>query len=338
MKNKIWTEKYRPKNIESLTNEEIKKIIICNQNVNNLPHLLFYGPAGTGKTSAALAIVKYLFYNPKYKLILKKIYDERLLELNASDERGINIVRDKIKIFAMKSLSSYENIPNFKFIILDEADALTVDSQYALRRIIEQYSHLTRFIIICNYISKIISPLISRFHKIKFISIKYDKIYNILNNIILKEKIKLNNQSNIINFIINYTNNDLRKSIFILQHLHYIKKINQYDSLISIEDVKELLFILPQDRINILYNLMINKLKNYKVIYKFTHNLLIRGYSYNNIINEISEFILNFSIAESIKVNIFINISSICYNLSIGSNELIQLISLIIYINNCITN
>jgi replication factor C subunit 2/4 len=139
-----------------------------------LPHLLFYGPPGTGKTSTILALARQLYG--------AELLHERVLELNASDERGIDVIRNKVKRFAQVNVSaqtitrvdpttqqsSAHHVPGYKLIILDEVDNMSSDAQNALRRIIEIYSHVTRFCLICNYVSKIIDPLTSRCAKFRF--------------------------------------------------------------------------------------------------------------------------------------------------------------------------
>ncbi len=151
MVSEIWTEKYRPSRFDELVGQEhILKGVSALTNSMNIPHLLFAGPAGTGKSTLALIVVKELFGNT---------WRDNFLELNASDERGINIVREKVKNFARtKSLG---NVP-FKVIFLDEADALTPEAQQALRRTMENYASTCRFVMSCNYSSKIIDPIQSR--------------------------------------------------------------------------------------------------------------------------------------------------------------------------------
>lgn len=147
----VWTEKYRPRKFEEVVGQEdILKRVKSLVNSMNIPHLLFAGPAGTGKSTLALIIVRELF---------GEAWRENYLELNASDERGIDVVRQKVKDFARTK--AFGDVP-FKVIFLDEADALTREAQQALRRTMENYTSTCRFILSCNYSSKILDPIQSR--------------------------------------------------------------------------------------------------------------------------------------------------------------------------------
>ena len=179
MSKKSWVERFRPTNINSVVQQDEIIALLKNAfDTKTLTHMLFYVPPGTAKTTIA-NIISRKFYQITDDInsdINEKIFKERVLKLNASDERGIKIVREKIKNFAISSVNDYKNVPKFKIIILDEADAMTSDSQFALRRIIEKYTESTRFILICNYITKIIPPLASRCMKLRFKSISTDAL------------------------------------------------------------------------------------------------------------------------------------------------------------------
>ncbi len=180
MVSEIWTEKYRPVIFSEMVGQDdvIKKVQSLTNSLN-IPHLLFAGPAGTGKSSLALIIVKELF---------EKNWRENYLELNASDERGINVIREKVKNFARtKSLG---NVP-FKIIFLDEADALTPEAQQALRRTMENYSATCRFILSCNYSSKIIDPIQSRCAIFRFKLLEKKEIEKYLRRIEQSEKLSI---------------------------------------------------------------------------------------------------------------------------------------------------
>jgi replication factor C subunit 2/4 len=176
--------------------------------------MLFYGPPGTGKTSTVLALAKEL-YGPE-------LIKSRVLELNASDERGISIVREKVKDFARMQLSNPSAAyraqypcPPYKIIILDEADSMTQDAQSALRRTMETYSKITRFCLICNYVTRIIDPLASRCSKFRFKSLDQGNAKRRVEEIAEKEGVKLENGA--ADALIKCSEGDLRKAITFLQ-------------------------------------------------------------------------------------------------------------------------
>ncbi|QEL61778.1 hypothetical protein CJJ09_003934 [Candidozyma auris] len=211
-----WVEKYRPKKLDDVASQgHAVKVLKKTLESANLPHMLFYGPPGTGKTSTVLALAKQL-YGPK-------LYKSRVLELNASDERGISIVRQKIKNFARLTVSnpSPEDLrdypcPPYKIIILDEADSMTNDAQSALRRTMENYSSVTRFCLICNYITRIIDPLASRCSKFRFRALDSENALQRLQYIVNEENVPLEGDS-VLEEIIKVSGGDLRKAITYLQ-------------------------------------------------------------------------------------------------------------------------
>ncbi|KNH03659.1 replication factor C subunit 2 [Perkinsela sp. CCAP 1560/4] len=226
---KPWVEKYRPKTLESISSQEevvnaLKAAIDNYEKVCTLPHLLLHGPAGTGKTTTALALSRQLFGEDPEILAM------RVLELNASDDRGIHVVREKIKKFSRNVIHEGAAIPGtkkimppFKVIILDEADALLPDAQSALRRIIEDTSSSTRFILLGNYLSRIIDPISSRCVKYKFNPIPKSLVIDKLAEIIREESAKKSNaeltesQCLLVDLIYQSSNGDMRNAITLLQ-------------------------------------------------------------------------------------------------------------------------
>jgi replication factor C small subunit len=182
--NAIWTEKYRPKKFESIKGQShiIDKVKAFVEQ-KNMPHLLFAGPAGVGKTTLSLVVAQELFGEE---------WHNNFLELNASDERGIDIVRNKVKDFARTK--AIGNVP-FKIIYLDECDALTKEAQQALRRTMENYTTTCRFILSCNYSSKIIDPIQSRCLVFKFKPLSKEEIFEIIENISKKEGLTLDKKT-----------------------------------------------------------------------------------------------------------------------------------------------
>ncbi|XP_014774067.2 replication factor C subunit 5 [Octopus bimaculoides] len=200
-----WIEKYRPQNLEELISHNdiintIKKFV----NEDRLPHLLFYGPPGTGKTSTILAVAKQI-YSPKE-------FNSMVLELNASDDRGIGIVRENILSFA-STRTIFKS--GFKLVILDEADAMTRDAQNALRRVIEKFTENTRFCIICNYLSKIIPALQSRCTRFRFAPLSTDQMMPRLEYVIKQEGVNVTQDG--MKAIVTLACGDMRRSLNMLQ-------------------------------------------------------------------------------------------------------------------------
>ena len=203
----LWIEKYRPNQLDDIyTNNNILLLLKSFIKVKNIPHIIIYGSSGNGKTALIMSIINNIFGNE---------YKNKMIEFNASDERGIGMIRNKIKYYSKQKTSIKNNIPAWKLIVLDEADTMTTDSQFALRRIIEQHSKITKFCIICNNLNKIIDPLISRCFIINMATIEKNIFINNMKKIITSENIKLNMKT--LEDIYNITKNDMRQAINILQ-------------------------------------------------------------------------------------------------------------------------
>ncbi|MEK6957459.1 MAG: replication factor C small subunit [archaeon] len=228
-----WIEKYRPKKLSEVVGQKniTQRLQTYVQN-NTMPNLMFSGPAGVGKTSAAVSMAKEFF---------KENFSQNFLELNASDERGIDVVRDTIKNFARTLAFNF----GFKIIFLDESDALTFDAQQALRRTMEMYSRTCRFILSCNFSSKLIEPIQSRCVIFRFNQLSSKDIGERVKGVAENEKIDLSNEA--IEAIIYVSQGDLRKAINVLQasattaHKITDKTIYEVSAKARPDEVKELI-------------------------------------------------------------------------------------------------
>ncbi|MFB6202822.1 MAG: replication factor C small subunit [Halorhabdus sp.] len=199
----VWIEKYRPQSLADIAGHEaIVDRLRSYVAREDLSHMLFAGPAGTGKTTAAMAIAKELYGED---------WEENFLELNASDERGIDVVRDRVKSFARTSFGGYD----YRIIFLDEADALTSDAQAALRRTMEQFSNNVRFILSCNYSSQIIDPIQSRCAVFRFSPLADDAVAETIETIASEEGIELTEDG--LDALVYVADGDMRKAINGLQ-------------------------------------------------------------------------------------------------------------------------
>lgn len=305
----IWTEKYRPQTFEEVAGQqEIVKRVKSLVNSLNIPHLLFAGPAGIGKSTLALIIVKELF---------KEKWRENYLELNASDERGIDVVRQKVKDFARTK--ALENIP-FKVIFLDEADALTKEAQQALRRTMENYTNTCRFIMSCNYSSRIMDPIQSRCVVFRFKLLEKKDINQIIKRITEKEKLSITDDS--LDTLYEGSEGDCRRAINLLQTTASIspnitsEMVNMILSTTKPKDIKVVLdYALAGDFINSKDKLLDIMLKE--------------SISGTDIIKAMQKEIWNLQIEPEIKVRLTEKTGETEFRMTEGSDEFVQLQALL---------
>jgi len=306
----VWVEKYRPKSLTQVVNqreivERLKKFV---QN-KSLPHLIFAGPAGVGKTTCAHALVRDLF--------VEHYSRDAFQELNASDERGIDIIRTSIKTFANKK--SISGIP-FKILILDESDNMTSAAQQALRRTMEKYTKSTRFILICNYSSKIIEPIQSRCAIFRFKPLKNEDLSKRIKFICKKEKIEIAESG--INAIIYVSGGDLRKAVNTLQAGSSLEQNLTEDLIYQVtgkarpEEIQEMIKLALDKKF----------LKSKEELEKLLFNYGLSGV---DIIKQIHREIFKIDISEKDKIKLIDMVGEINFRLIEGANELIQLTSLL---------
>ena len=305
----IWTEKYRPKKFEEVVGQDdiIKKV----QNLTkamNIPHLLFAGPAGTGKSTLALIVVKELF---------GVHWKENYLELNASDERGIDVVRQKVKDFARTK--AIGNVP-FKVIFLDEADALTKEAQQALRRTMENFTSTCRFILSCNYSSKILDPIQSRCVVFRFQLLEKKDILKRVEVIIQGEGLSITNEAS--DVLYEASSGDCRKVINLLQVTSSISP-NITPELINtiISQAK------PSDIKIVLDYALVGDFQNARE--KLLDIMLKESISGQDVIRAIQKEIWNLNIDNDLKVKLTEKVGEVEFRLVEGSDEFIQLESLL---------
>lgn len=304
-----WTEKYRPKTLDEMVGqEEVVARLKAYAEKKEMPNLLFAGPPGTGKTTAAMALAREIFGDT---------FEQNFLELNASDERGINVVRETIKEFA-------RTLPfggaKFKIIFLDEADALTADAQHALRRTMEKYAATSRFILSCNYSSKIIEPIQSRCAIFRFRPLSEEQIKARLKYIAEKEGLELTEDG--ANALVYVSEGDMRRAINLLQASAALsnrideKLVFQVASKAKPQEIRKMMQLAMEgkfmDARRMLYQIMIEY-----------------GMSGDDVIRQMHKEVFNLDVDDKTKVKLIDLIGEYEFRLVEGASERIQLEALL---------
>jgi len=306
----MWVEKYRPKALDEVIDHKevvahLKQLL---KDPSTMPHLLFAGPPGNGKTSVALCIARQLF---------GKNWRDLTLELNASDERGIPMVRERIKTYAR--LGTIGEAP-YRLIILDESDQMTSEAQTALRRIMETSSRTARFILICNYSSKIIEPIQSRCAIFRFSELQKDDVAGCLNSIAKKEGAKVNADG--IDAIWDFCRGDLRRAINTLQAAAVLGKA------VSEGEVRKVVGRAgPEEVRTMLKQALTGKFTEARD--KLYEILITRGVAGADLIRQIHKEVFTLGLSEEEVANLANMIGEYEFRLTEGANEDIQLSALL---------
>ncbi|XP_024517830.1 replication factor C subunit 3 [Selaginella moellendorffii] len=310
-----WVEKYRPASLADVAaHKDIIDTIDRLTAENKLPHLLLYGPPGTGKTSTILAVARKL-YGPQFQ--------NMILELNASDDRGIDVVRQQIQDFASTQSISFGNHrekANVKLIILDEADAMTKDAQFSLRRIIEKYTKNTRFCLICNYVSKIIPALQSRCTRFRFPPLQAQHVRERLEFVIDQERLDVTEDG--LSAIVRLSNGDMRKALNILQSTQMAEPHVTEAAVYSCtgnptpKEIEQIASWLLNESFQSAYSNIV-QLKTSK------------GLALVDVVRELQPFIFTISMPGNIRVPLINCLADIEYRLASGPNEKLQLGALV---------
>ncbi|XP_052782852.1 replication factor C subunit 4-like [Mya arenaria] len=312
-----WVEKYRPRTMDDVAyQDEVVAVLKKSLQGSDLPNLLFYGPPGTGKTSTILAASRDLFGD---------IYKTRVLELNASDERGISVVREKVKNFSQQSASAVrpdgKPCPPFKIIILDEADSMTNAAQSALRRTMEKQSKSTRFCLICNYVSRIIEPIASRCAKFRFKPLAEEILTKRLRHICEEEKIACEDEA--LTALLNTSEGDLRKAITFLQSAGRLKS----EATITQADIYEIAGVIPDDVIDGLITVCHSN--SYEKLQSCVQDLMNEGHAASQLILQLHDKLVEMdSLGDKQKSLVLDKLAVVDKCLMDGADEFLQLMAL----------
>ncbi|XP_019622788.1 PREDICTED: replication factor C subunit 5-like [Branchiostoma belcheri] len=309
-RNLPWVEKYRPKEMtELISHQDIISTIQRFLDEDRLPHLLFYGPPGTGKTSTILACARRLYADREF--------NSMVLELNASDDRGIGIVRGPVLQFA-STRTIFKR--GFKLVILDEADAMTGDAQNALRRVMEKFTENTRFCLICNYLSKIIPAIQSRCTRFRFGPLGVDQMLPRLDHVIEMEKVEVTEDGK--KAILQLANGDMRRVLNILQSTSMAHDVVNEDNVYLVTGQP-----LRSDIANIV-NWMLNE--DFTTAYNNIFQLkTLKGLALQDILTEVHLFVHRIDFPMAVKMVLLDKMADAEYRLAAGTNEKLQLSAVI---------
>ncbi|MFB6145589.1 MAG: replication factor C small subunit [Candidatus Nanohaloarchaea archaeon] len=304
----VWTEKHRPDTLGEVVGQD--KIVERLQSFveeESIPHLMFAGPAGTGKTTSAIALAKDL-YGDKWK--------QNFMETNASDERGIDVVRDRIKNFARTKPVDAE----YKIIFLDEADALTTDAQQALRRTMEQFSENCRFILSCNYSSKIIDPIQSRCAVFRFNRLDNEKVEEYITRLAEDEDFKISREA--IDAVLRVSDGDLRRVTNVLQtSAMTTKEITEEDIYGAAASLR------PDEITEILETALSGDFMDARD--ELAEIMIERGLDGQDVINAIHREVFDLDISDEGKLEIIENLGEFEFRIAEGGTSDIQIESLL---------
>ena len=312
METEIWVEKYRPKTLDEVVGQDVViQRLKGYVERKNIPHLLFAGPPGTGKTATAIALARDLF---------GENWRDNFIEMNASAERGIDVVRHKIKEFARTAPISAP----FKIIFLDEADALTADAQAALRRTMEMFSKTCRFILSCNYISRIIEPIQSRCVVFKFKPVPKEAMMKRLLEICEKEDLEIDEEA--LEALIYISAGDFRKAINALQGAAALGEKITADLIYQITATAK-----PEEIEKLIETAMKG---NFLEAREFLDRLMIEyGMSGEDIVSQLYREIISSKLDETVKVFLIDKLGEIDFRLTEGAHERLQLSAFLAYLS-----
>ena len=304
----IWIEKYRPQSLDDIHGQEaIVERLQSYIDQDDIPHLLFSGPAGVGKTTAATAIARQVYGDDNWR--------GNFLELNASDQRGIDVVRDRIKGFARSSFGG-----DFRIVFLDEADSLTDDAQSALRRTMEQFSDNTRFILSCNYSSKIIDPIQSRCAVFRFSPLSDEAVSGMVREIAAAEEIEVTDAG--VDALVYAADGDMRRAINSLQAAATTGDVVDEEAVYAITATAR-----PEE----IESMVTDALDGDFARARSTLDVLLTetGMAGGDVIDQLHRSVWEFDLSEREAVRLMERIGEADYRIAEGANEQVQLESLL---------